>query len=636
MYRRLRTLLETWLAKKVPATGLGLFRIGFGLVAFQEILFLFHFRHLIFDPLPFIDRASPVLHLFLLLWMAAAGCLALGYRTRWAALANYAFWVIFVVFTPMWQDFDGGFDQLMTGSSFLLMFLPSERALSLDNLRLKLRHSTPTRPYQPPGEVSVLAYTLPLAFSLGLLYFDSGLHKLSAEFWRNGMGAWLPPTMPYYMSALDMSPLLNLKWVEMFIGYTILVFQFLFLPLMWFRPFRVPLLVTGVTFHTGIVLSLNIYPFGFAMLVHYFLMVPFAWWRRLHTRLQHQQPVLTVFYDQDCPLCNRTVIIVRHFDPRGAIAFQGLQSQARHHPELDAIPQATLLRDLHGLDRGGRLYAGLDTYIRILIALGYAAPLGWLLRLPGVYHWANRVYRRIADNRQRLSCDAACPVPVAPAMEDAQPFARWYARYAASDRQIAQRIAKFVVLVLVLQLNSTVHYGLLYRWAGTRPVNPTLVVLDRLSDTLINYSHAFLGITPHALYLHDHFAGYHHIFALAYRDPEGRERWLPFVNREGRLLAPYWGRVQSMWANVAVTAHPSRARLEKFLGKITAYFAVRMGVDLTHADFAIKMKKIRTPMHWEKDLRRDNLAQPWRDVGTVAWRQGRVSVLLPETDLEML
>jgi len=50
-------------------------------------------------------------------------------------------------------------------------------------------------------------------------------------------------------------------------------------------------------------------------------------------------------------------------------------------------------------------------------------------------------------------------------------------------------------------------------------------------------SQTFFGITPHALYLHDHFAGYDHILAITYTDQNGNERWLPFVNEQGRLLA---------------------------------------------------------------------------------------------------
>jgi predicted DCC family thiol-disulfide oxidoreductase YuxK len=636
MYKTILSLVRRGLDQQVPATGLGVFRIGFSLVIAQEVLFLFYFRHLIFDPVPYLDRASPMLHFFLLAWLGVAVCLAAGYQTRRAAALNYLFWVVFVCFTPLWQDFDGGFDQLMTGTSFLLIFLPAERALSLDNLRHKLRYSRPSRPWQPPGEVTVLAYLLPVGISLGLLYFDSGLHKLSSEFWRNGMGAWLPSTMPYYMSALDLSPLLNLKPVEQFIGYSIVLFQFLFLPLFWRRRFRVPMLLVGSAFHAGIVVSLNIYPFGFAMLAHYLLMVPFRWWRAVGGAIRVARPRLTVFYDRDCPLCNRTVIFVRHFDARGAVDFKNLQEHARDYRALDAIPESTLLTDLYALDGNGRLRAGIDTYIGILRAMGYPAPLGWVFLLPGINRLARRVYRNIADNRQRLVCGDACePVP-APEFEDERPFARMYARYAGTRRQAAQRIAKFLVLALLLQANSTVHYGLLYRWAGSRPADSAIALLDRLSDSVINYSHAFLGITPHALYMHDHFAGYNHLLALSYRDSSGRETWLPFVNEEGRLLAPHWGRVQSMWANVAVTSHLSRERLEKFLRKITAYWAVELGIDLDRADFAIKMKEVRVPMDWEYDLRRRNMAAPWRDIGAVAWRQGLMRVEIPEVDVEGL
>jgi predicted DCC family thiol-disulfide oxidoreductase YuxK len=634
MIRTITKLVEKGLHKRVPALGLGVFRICFSLVILHEVIFLLYFRHLIFDPVPFIDRASPALHYFLVVWAAVAACLAVGYQTRRAAVANYCFWVVFVVFTPMWQDFDGGFDQLMTGTSFLLIFLPAERALSLDNLRQKLRYSTVGRRFQPIRDVPVLAYYLPLAISLGLLYLDSGIHKLSSEFWRNGMGAWLPSTMPYYMSALDMSPLLNIEPLERAIGYTIIAFQFVFVFLFWFRRFRVPLLLTGATFHSGIILSLNIYPFGFAMLVHYLLLVPFAFWRGIAEAVRFRQPVLTVLYDQQCPLCNRTVIVIEHFDILKAIDFKGLQSHARQFRELDAIPEEALLKDLYALDKRGRLYSGVETYIRILIGMGYTAPIGFLMLLPGIRHWAGSVYRKIADGRERWVCGDNCALPEPPAFEDDRPFAGWYARYAATDGQIVQRIAKFLVVVLVFQLNSTIHYGLFYRWAAVRAKDPAIQLVDHLSDSIINFSHTFFGITPHALYMHDHFAGYEHIVGITYLDKSGQERWLPFVNQEGRIVSPNWGRIQSMWANVAVTSHVNQERLNKFLRKVTAFWGTETGIDLRDAEFRVKLKEVRVPMDWEYDLRHRNAAQPWRDVGEVLWRNGQARIDMPKIDLE--
>ncbi len=636
MYRQILKLVKQGVSKRAPATGLGVFRIGFGLVVFQEVVFLYWFRHLILDPVPYVDRASPILHFLLLAWAVIAVCLVLGYRTRFAAVVNYLLWIVFVVFTPMWQDFDGGFDQLMIGSSFLLMFLPAERALSLDKLRKTLKYSTIAHRYVPPADVSVLCYCLPVLFSLGLLYFDSAVHKLWAEYWRNGMGAWLPATMPYYMSGIDLTWVLNNKPLQAMIGYTLLIFQFVFVFLCCFRPFRLPLLLIGTAFHVGIVLSLNIYPFGFGMLVHYALLVPFAWWRCLEKALRVREPTLTVFYDEQCPLCNRTVITVQHFDICKAIAFRGLQTHARQYRDLDRISDAELLKDIYGLDRRGRLYLGLDTYVRIFIGMRYLGPLGWLMRMPGIYHLGRRAYRHIADGRARLLCGEGCAVPSErPGPED-EPFRLLYERYIGTRRQLPVRVSKFLVLIIVLQLNSTIHYGIVYR------LNSHLETLESgglpavMSNAVLCLSHTFLGITPHALYLHDHFEGYEHLLALTYRDQAGGERWLPFVNEEGRLVAPNWGRVQSMWANVAVTARIKRERLYRLIQKVTLFWGKEVGLDVANADFKIKLKRIRVPMDWEKDLRYENINRPWQDIGKVIWKDGGMRVETTGIDIEAL
>lgn len=619
MYQALQKFVRWGLARSVPATGLGLFRILFGLVAFQEILFLFYFRHLIFDPLPYVDMASPILHLLLLLWAAAALALALGYRTRLAAAVNYLFWVLFPAFTPMWHDFDGGLDQLMVGSSLLLLFIPAERALSLDNLRARLANPVYAPAGQPAG-VPVLCYLLPVTMALACLYLDAGIHKLSAAFWRNGVGAWLPPTHPYYMNAWDWSWMLNNELAEKALGYTILAFQFVFPALFWHRRARVPLMALGATFHTGIIVSLNIYPFGFAMLVHYVLMVPFRWWRALGAAYRAKQPRLTVFYDEYCPLCNRTAIWVDHFDLARAVEFKGLQTHARQCPALDGIAEKELLADLYAVDAKGGLYHGLDTYIRILRAMGYAAPLGWLLGLPGIYQLAARIYRRIADNRARLACAGACQVPTTAAEPD--PWQLLALRYLGDEQKRSRRLAKCLMLLSLLQINSTVHYGVLYR-LGIKPAEIEWAApLAMLSNALLTFSHSVAGITPHALYMHDHFEGFDHILGITYRDAAGQERWLPFVNEQGRIVAPNWARIQCMWANVAVTANMKTDRLEKFLRKITAFYGPAVGLDTRNAVYTLKLKHVTTPNDWQADLRRRNLAEPWRDIGRLVWKDG--------------
>lgn len=635
MYKLLFSRLHALYVKQVPATGVGIFRILFGLVTLQEVLFLIYFNHLIFDPIPFMDVEFPMILVFLCLWALVALALMLGYRCQTASIANYLFWLVFVNFTPMQRDFDGGFDLFMIGANFFLLFMPIDQAFAVDGLRRKLRQPFVHYSLYPRPAVSALVYWLPVAVCLGFLYFDSVIHKMFAEHWRNGLGAWLPSSMPYYISVLDLSWLLNQEYMQKAIGYTIIVFQFTFLFLFSRRRLRPLFFLVGIGLHLGITLSFNIYPFGMGMLACYALIMPFAWYRRLGGWLQASRPALTVYYDQQCPLCCRTVLTLNHFDVLRGVDFRAAQVHGADCPQLRGLEPAELLRDLYAVDARGRVYAGVATYAHILMAMRYTAPLGWLLQSPPIYWYACRRYRQIADNRRRVVCDTHC-VPAAAA----EISTTWYQRVfvaepGAAVRPICHKIFKISILLVILQMNSTLHYGVLYRLHVETRLSPITSLLTDASNTLLMFSGSFLGITPHALYLHDHFAGYDHLLAIAYLDREGGEHWLPFVNEEGRLLAPNWGRVHSMWANIAVTPDINELRLKKFIMKVTAFWGIKTGLDLDHTRFIIKMKKITSPVEWVFDLRKQNLSGDWQDIGTAQWHGREIVITLP-VDIDAL
>ncbi|MGY6274108.1 DCC1-like thiol-disulfide oxidoreductase family protein [Methylomonas sp. MgM2] len=635
MYRLLASKIHSVYLKQAPATGIGLFRLLFGLVTLQEVLFLVYFNHLIFDPIPFMDVEFPMITFFLWSWAAIAFCLMIGYRCQPVSIANYVFWLVFVNFTPMQRDFDGGFDLFMIGTNFFLIFMPIDKAFSIDNLRKKLAtpfiHDDQVR----PATVSRLAYYLPVMVCLGFLYFDSAIHKMFAEHWRNGLGAWLPSSMPYYVSAIDMSWLLNIESLQKLIGYTIMVFQFTFLLFFHVRLLRPLYLLIGILLHLGITLSFNIYPFGMGMLIFYVLMVPFSWYPRIASWMKKRQAVLTVFYDQQCPLCNRTVIILNHFDLREAVEFKPAQIYARDYPALNRFDDKTLLTDLYALDRNGRVYAGVDTYVRIFIAMGYTAMIGWIMRLPLLNALIERHYRRIADNRMRINCDTSC-IKDAPANFPATFYDRIFTVVQPKlQKRHAYKIAKVLMVMILFQLNCSLHYGLLYRFKVDTHHSPLTSLLADMSNALLMFSHTFLGITPHALYLHDHFEGYNHALAITYIDANGVEHWLPFVNEEGRLLAPNWGRVHSMWANIAVTPNIDEFRLKKFIMKVTAFWGTKLGLDLNDTRFIIKMRKINAPVDWEKGLRAKNMSGDWLAVGSAQWKNKETMINLPN-DIDAL
>ncbi|WP_428356939.1 DCC1-like thiol-disulfide oxidoreductase family protein [Methyloprofundus sp.] len=629
MLKILAQVITRYHQRTAPAFIIGLLRILYGLVALQEIIFLLYFNHLIFDPVPYIDVEFPMIPLFLGLWGIVAGCIIVGYRSQNAIIANYIFWIVFVNFTPMQRDFDGGFDLFMISVGFFLIFMPIGRSLSLDNLRYKLQFKYQSLP-SLPKTCSALSLLFPVLVCLGFLYFDSALHKLFAPHWMNGLGGWLPSSMPYYMSALDLSWMLNQEVLQKCIGYLILVFQFSFIFLFYRRCFRPIFLFVGAGLHIGITISLNIYPFGLGMLAVYILMVPFSWWRGLADKFVYQTPQLAVFYDGDCPLCNRTATIINHFDLLQGVAFKDLQTQADAAPQLHKYDQQVLLADLYAVDLQGRVFSGVDTYIQVFTKMRYLAVIAWLMRAPGIYHIAKAIYRRIADNRVRNVCDETCMPEV---IEKAYPvdlYTRIFENYAQQKpRQFSFKMAKIFMILVILQLNSTVHYGFLYRFYDLSNVtNPIANQARLLSNSLLMLSTSFLGITPHALYLHDHFEGYEDLLAISYIDSEGNEQWLPFVNEQGRMLAPNWGRVHSMWANIAVTPNIDVHRLSKFIMKVTAFWGHKVGLDLNHTQFIIKHKKINSPEQWSVNLRKQNLSGAWTDIGTATWENKRYNLEL--------
>lgn len=90
-----------------------------------------------------------------------------------------------------------------------------------------------------------------------------------------------------------------------------------------------------------------------------------------------------------------------------------------------------------------------------------------------------------------------------------------------------------------------------------------------------------------------------------------------------------------MWANIAVTPNINEQRLKKFIMKVTAFWGIKTGLDLDQTRFIIKMKKIRSPVEWVSDLRKQNLSGDWQDIGTAQWDGREIAIMLP-ADIDAL
>lgn len=199
-----------------------------------------------------------------LFWFAliSAILLTLGLFTRISTIA------VFLCLTSIQQRnlfiLNGG-DTFLRLAGFFLIFAPAGAALSLDHVirRWRRREGRTWKLYAPWAQRMI-------QFELCLLYFSAFLWKMQGSSWRNGTAlfyvAQLQAMQRFPVPAWLHSPVL----LHLGTWYT-LVLELGLSTLLWFRPFRAPLLVLGLLFHLALEYSLNIPMFEWDVLTAYVL-----------------------------------------------------------------------------------------------------------------------------------------------------------------------------------------------------------------------------------------------------------------------------------------------------------------------------------------------------------------------------
>ncbi len=108
-------------------------------------------------------------------------------------------------------------------------------------------------------------------------------------------------------------------------------------------------------------------------------------------------PIVTAWYDSDCPLCLREIALMRRLDRRGAIRFVDIQA-GRDCP-LDA---ETLLARFHAQESEGPMLSGAAAFAAMWRAIPLLRPLGLLARNRTVLWVLERAYRGFLGVRPGL------------------------------------------------------------------------------------------------------------------------------------------------------------------------------------------------------------------------------------------
>lgn len=121
-----------------------------------------------------------------------------------------------------------------------------------------------------------------------------------------------------------------------------------------------------------------------------------------------QRPTFEVFFDGDCPVCRREIVLLQRLDRRGAIRFTDIATTA-FDPRAVGVSRPALMARIHGRDIGsGELVVGVEVFRRLYAAVGFG-PIVALTRLAPLAWVLDRAYGWFARHRLRLTGRACSP-----------------------------------------------------------------------------------------------------------------------------------------------------------------------------------------------------------------------------------
>jgi len=608
--------IEKLYDKKISSAGLVVFRITWSIMLFFEVREMYLYRELRFNPIPFINESPLDFGPILILWMLLILSITIGYQTKKLTVINY---LLSMFFFGNINTFEYHIFYTYIGVNFLLMFTPLSASYSIDNLLTKIKYSRAGYSHILNTKVSVLFYYAPILVGVAFFYLDSVFFKLDSKAWLNGMALWMPAVIPNF-NVSDFSLILNNKFIVVSLCYITLVFEFVFLFIFFMKKFRWINFIIGFSLHFGILLIFPIPIFALAMCSIYFLIIPVSTWQRLRNKLSAKTPKITFIYDSECPLCNKTKVFIESIDFFNRISFDYAQNAKEKYKELTSINQSDLITNIYSVSKKGKVFKGVDTYIQVLHHTILLSPIAVLISLPGIKQISNYVYSYISKNRERETCNNDnCVIYLPPDINNEN---KSVIKGISLKKIKIFSFTSILIIFTVLQLNVSLDSGIIGKLVSKSNLwNSTIGhSIKPIHQKIIKKSQVFLGVTSHALFIDKHLMSFNNVFAITYIDKDNNEIWLPIVDKTckpGRLnLGANWAK----W-NFRVNRPTYDEQLfTDGVIKYCAFWAGRNNISLKNTKFKLKLKKIKTPLVYEKDFLMNNRTEDnWITFGELNW-----------------
>jgi predicted DCC family thiol-disulfide oxidoreductase YuxK len=127
-----------------------------------------------------------------------------------------------------------------------------------------------------------------------------------------------------------------------------------------------------------------------------------------------RRPSLVVLFDGGCPLCRRSVRLLRAIDWLHRLQFvDGTDAEARQR-FAPGLTEAALLVEMYVVNERGQRYAGYEGYLQLARVVPLMWPMHLIGGLPGIRTLGHLLYRTIAAKRirrGRCTNDLCAPLP---------------------------------------------------------------------------------------------------------------------------------------------------------------------------------------------------------------------------------
>lgn len=615
--------------KKISSYGMSIFRIAIGIIILFEVIGLYRYKHLIFDNIPYVEPYEIDFSIPLIIWMFVSVSIIIGLFTRLNTIINYIFLLAFI---SSIKSYEYHMFYAYMGIGFVMMFLPLNKSLSIDRIILRIKYTNAKHTYVPTTKISSVYYYIPVFVVIGLVYFDSVFFKFTSYYWLNGLGMWEPAVLPQFNHYGD-TFILNNEFISKAMGYITLIFETIFIFLFWYKPFRIPFFILGIGLHVGILLFFPIPLFALGVSGVYLLLIPVGFWQKLGTFFIAKNKGMTFIYDADCPLCNRTKVLISSVDMFNRISFVTAQS-VKQNTEIGkhfaTIDDTDLLLDIYSINKQGKIHKGVDTYISVLYNMRYTAPFALILQIPGIYHIGKYVYRKVAENRERVPCtDESCSIEL-PDFPVDKNETKLFTNLTLKDVKV-KLIALFFICITTIQIVVSYESGIIKIVRTKTGFSNTSIdkFLENKSKLTQHFSKKLLGITNHPVFMDGHMNGYNHIIAVTHKQGN-KEVWLPIIDKNGQpgqyIYGPRWVK----WTFRVNGPYVNEQNLRKGLRDFSAFWLGQNHKPFNNQTFIIKVKKIIIPKKFIPGIFEKQISGHWINAGTFTWNNNKFEINIPK------